>query len=282
MKINKNSFVFRFYRVFSDNSVTSAAAEMSYYLLFAFFPMIMVIYASLSLAGKANPQFFQSYAVPLPNSVSEIIDAFILHISSSASNVSFLVTGIVLTLFSVSKFIKSVKSKVRKIYAARNSQSVVVEWILSVIFSVLLLAVFYVTLFVMILGEHILNFLSRYILITDFAYNLIQFLRYFITVFVILFILSLFYFLIPNVRQKLTDVLPGTLFTLASWLLVSYVFAFYMNNFARYSVVYGSLGAFIILLLWLYMTCMLLIVGAILNSMIYNRKRNIKLGYIIN
>lgn len=282
MKINKNSFVFRFCRIFTDNSVNSAAAEMSYYLLFAFFPMIMVSYASLSLAGKANPQFIRNFAVILPDSVSEIIDTFIMHISSSASNISFLVTGIILTLLSVSKFTKSVKSNVRRIYAAQSSQSVIAEWILSVVFSVLLLAVFFVTLFAMILGEHILKIISKYILITDFAYNLIQFLRYFITVFVILLILSLFYFLIPNVRQKLTDVLPGTLFTLASWLLVSYVFAFYMNNFARYSVVYGSLGAFIILLLWLYMTCMLLIVGAILNSMIYNRKRNIKLGYIIN
>lgn len=279
MKINKNSFALRFYRIFSANSVPAASAEMSYYLLFAFFPIIMVVYASFSLVGRANPDFLSGFAMLLPTSVSQLIDSFILHISSSSSNLSFLLTGIMITLFSVTKFTRSVKAKVRNIYAVTNSSSFVTEWLISAIFSVLLLAVFYITLFVMILGEHIINLISNHFILSAFAYKLIQVLRYSITGFVVLFIILLFYYIIPNVRQKFTDVILGTVFTVIGWLLVSLIFTFYMNNFSNYSVVYGSLGAFIILLLWFYMMSMLLLAGAVINSMVYNGKRNIKIGY---
>ena len=60
--------------------------------------------------------------------------------------------------------------------------------------------------------------------------------------------------------------LPGILFALLGWMLVSVGFSFNVEYFANYSVIYGALGAVVVLLMWLYMTAVILILGAELNG----------------
>ena len=69
-------------------------------------------------------------------------------------------------------------------------------------------------------------------------------------------------------RQTIKDILPGIMAALTSWMIVSIGFSFYVENFADYSVIYGTLGAVIVLLMWLYMTAVILILGAELNAAI--------------
>ena len=66
---------------------------------------------------------------------------------------------------------------------------------------------------------------------------------------------------------------PGVIFSMAMWLALSYLFSFYVENIARYSVIYGTLGAVIVLLLWLYLASMMLIMGAEFNSVLMTLRR---------
>ena len=75
----------------------------------------------------------------------------------------------------------------------------------------------------------------------------------------------------PNLRLTFRQVLPGALFSFGSWVLVSLVFSFYVDNIARYSLLYGSLGAIIVLMLWLYITCITLLLGPMLNHILLLR-----------
>ena len=264
----KQNAFYRFARIFIDNNIFPASAEMSYYLLFAFFPLLMVVFASFSLAGDVFSDMTFKFHL-LPESVEELIDVFIEHVGSTKSNLSYLIFGIFLMLYSVSRFTKGAKSKVRILYGSKTLPNPFAEWIVSLIFSLLLLVVFYVTLFVLIMGKQVLVFISGFIPISAFVYKLIMILRYLLTGFVVFFVLFLFYYFIPNVRQKPMHIIPGTVFALLSWIVVSVGFTFYINNIANYSLVYGSIGAFIILLLWFYITSLLLLTGSIINSMVY-------------
>ncbi len=268
MKLN----IVKFYRIVTHNRITACACELSYYLMFAFFPIIMVVYAAFSIAGKANPEIFSQLTRVLPQSIDEIIYTFIEHIGPKSSNISFLITGIALTIFSVTKFAHSTKHKVRKIYGTKHKPTFLQEWLTSGIFSILLIAVFFVTLLFMILGEHLIALLETYLYFSALAYKLITFFRYGITFFVVLFVIYLFYYTIPNVRQKFGDIIYGTVFTVFGWIVASVGFTFYMNNFERYSVVYGSIGAIIILLLWFYTLSLLLLAGSVINSIRYNNR----------
>ena len=59
---------------------------------------------------------------------------------------------------------------------------------------------------------------------------------------------------------------PGAVFTVVAWLIVSYLFGLYVSNFDTYNETYGSLGAIIVVLVWLYATALVVIVGAEINA----------------
>ena len=77
--------------------------------------------------------------------------------------------------------------------------------------------------------------------------------------------LMLFNRVVPNLHLKFREVWPGALFSLLAWIFVSWAFSFYVDNLAQYSVLYGSLGTIIVLMLWLYIVSMILLMGPQLN-----------------
>ena len=75
-------------------------------------------------------------------------------------------------------------------------------------------------------------------------------------------------------RQPWRNIWPGTLAALAAWLFISWVYAMYVNNFANYSVLYGSIGTVIVLLIWLNLTAVTLIMGAELNGTLISLRKD--------
>ena len=270
---NKESFPYRFLRLFIQSDVPAASAEMAYFLVFAFFPLLMVIHASLSMVIQGfdlEQTFFYSL---LPNVIEELLDTYIEHISEN-SNISFLVLGIILTVYTLSKFMKSTKRTVRRIYHSHSYAFPLAEWGISIVLSVLIIVAFYVSLFLLILGGQILGFIEQ----NFHMFNIIKIKsvsRFIFTAVIIYTVVTLVYLWIPNIHQRLRDVFPGTLFTSVVWVLVSGVFSFYMNNFSNYSIIHGSIGAFIMLLLWIYISCMILLIGAVINAILHSKKSSV-------
>ena len=81
---------------------------------------------------------------------------------------------------------------------------------------------------------------------------------------------SLIYWAVPNVNQPFQFITPGAALAVISWLVASLAFSFYLRNFADYSVIYGSLGAAIALLLYFYISATVLLLGAEVNAAIYH------------
>jgi membrane protein len=79
------------------------------------------------------------------------------------------------------------------------------------------------------------------------------------------FVASLFYFL-PHVKQKVSHVLVGATFTVALWIIITLLFRLYVTNFGSYNKTYGTIGAVIILLTWMYWTMVAVLTGGELAS----------------
>jgi membrane protein len=77
---------------------------------------------------------------------------------------------------------------------------------------------------------------------------------------------GLIYYFGPNAKQNWRSILPGTLFAVTAFIVASYVFALYIRYAPSYSAIYGSLGAFIILMLWLYLMALIIYLGSEINS----------------
>jgi len=85
------------------------------------------------------------------------------------------------------------------------------------------------------------------------------------------------YFLAPNVKQRFLATLPGAVLSVGCWIGLSYLLGIYFRHFANFNKTYGSLGAAIALMVWLYWTGFAMLVGAELNAELAKRSREGKL-----
>ncbi|MFB8733667.1 YihY/virulence factor BrkB family protein [Bacillus sp. SL00103] len=92
-------------------------------------------------------------------------------------------------------------------------------------------------------------------------------MRWIISPLILLIVFTSLYYFAPNMRLKLKFVLPGAILHRLVGFLVSMLFSFYVGEFANYSAMYGSIGGIIILMIWFYLTGIMIILGGELNAL---------------
>lgn len=256
--------------IFTENNISESSAGLCYYMIFSFFPFSMVVYATVSLVSIETSELENFFKTLIPEEISRLISGFFTHIDTQ-NGISFLIFGIFVTIYSLTRYVKALESKIRIIYKSKP-QNTFKSWCLALITSQLLLIAFYVTVFVIIVGENLLEHISMYFILSKPLIRLYLILRFFVCAAVVFLALLFLYYIMPASKQKIKDILPGTTCVMVVWIAISYGFSYYMNNFSNYSVIYGTVGAFMILLLWLYFTNMILLAGAIINYNTHNKR----------
>ena len=112
-----------------------------------------------------------------------------------------------------------------------------------------------------------MTFLSELIpLLSHPGIRLWGWLRFLILAGIIFLVLCMLYRMAPKGHLSFRCIFPGALLSTLSWLVISMLFSFYVDNIRNYSLIYGSLGAIMVLMLWLYFTSVLLLFGAEFNQ----------------
>lgn len=253
-------------RYFSDN-INQSAAELSYFLLFSVFPMVIFLNSLLSAfhvstAGLAPVLEF------MPQTLQALITQYFEYVSGIPA-ASPMIIGSALTLYFLSRVIRSLMRTVNRIFRVEVQRGPVREFALSVLFTVGFLASLIGCLVVVVIGRTLLWRLPRWLpFLTDERLASIHDTGYPLMIAFLFLYLLLFNRVVPNVRLKWREAAPGALFSLSAWLLISLVFSFYVDHLGNYSVLYGSLGAIIVLMLWLYLTSISMLLGALVNHIL--------------
>ena len=116
------------------------------------------------------------------------------------------------------------------------------------------------------LGQRVLGFFAELLEVSDWLLTLWHYLRFLLLAVIMFAALGALYAMSQDRRQPVSSIVPGAVAALAAWLAVSIGFSFYVENFANYTIVYGTLGAVVVLMVWLYLTATILIMGAELNA----------------
>lgn len=145
---------------------------------------------------------------------------------------------------------------------------------LSVLLTIGLAVVMIISLIVIGFGEVFLNMI--FVSYTWPSYIIYKIIQILITLILIGVILSVLYKLAPSIKKgveiKFRDALPGGLAAGLLLIISSVVFSFYINNFGNYSKTYGSIGGIIVLLIWLYISSIVIVLGAEINAVIMSNK----------
>ena len=253
-------------RYFSDN-ITQSAAELSYFLLFSIFPLVIVLNSLLS-AFHVSVRGLSPVLELMPQTLQALITQYFEYVASIPA-ASPMIIGTTLTLYFVSRVIRSLMRTVNRIFRVEVRRGPVQEFALSVLFALGFLASMIGCLLAVVIGRTLLWLLPEWL--PFFSYDLagkIYDTGYPLMISFIFLFLLLFNRVVPNVRLKWREAAPGALFSLTLWLLISLIFSFYVDNLGNYSVLYGSLGAIIVLMLWLYLTSIVILLGTLVNHIL--------------
>ena len=268
-----DSFKSFFLHLFRDHVFESSAA-LSYYFLFAFFPLAIFISAVFSTLNISPDTLSYSSRI-IPEQILNLFRAYLKEISLG-NTWTLMILGSILTVYSMGKAIQTMKRKFRLAYEIDPKLPLLKEWGVSLIFVFLLLLSFFASLILIVAGRSLLVWLAGYFPIVAELYISLQLLRYTVVSAYLGFVLFGVYYILPGIKQRKRDVLPGTLFSLAAWMVMSYLFSFFLGKINDFSTLYGSLGTIIALITWMFLINTVILLGSYINSFFYLKNKETK------
>ena len=253
--------------------VSRSAAELAYFLLLTFFPILICISAFVSKLNLEMSALLEEASYVLPQEVLAIFQDYLHYIDTHQSD-AMLVAGVFMSALFASAAVRGLMNIMHEIYGRATFQGLR-QLIASLIFAVLLLITIYLSITVVVTGNWFFHMLSQLLRLENLVAQVStwQWCKYLLlTALVFLFILLLYRFATPLDKPR-PPVIPGSLVAAVALTAASMVFSYFMENSTKYSLVYGSLTSMIILLVWLYLCGNILIVGSLINYVIYQRKR---------
>ena len=259
--------------VYFSKKVGRAAAELAYFLILTFFPIIICVSAFVNELHLDLTSILDDAAAFLPEGVVVIFREYLHYIDTNQS-AAMLLSGAFLTVLFASAAVRGLMNIMHETYGRATFRGVG-QFIASILFAVLLLVTIYLSMAVVVTGNWFFHLLGQVLgldgLVERFgAWQSVKYLLLLGMVF--LFILLLYRFVAPLDRPR-PPAVPGALAASVALAAASMVFSVLMGNSARYPLVYGSLASVIILLVWLYLCGNVLILGNVVNYVIYTHRK---------
>jgi len=249
------------------------AAEIAFQLIFAFMQALLLAVSILSILAD-DPDIFNSivlfFGSFLPFDIYQVIRNQIAEIAQSSTKGVFTI-GLVGTIWTMSTLMWTLEKSLQRSYHIRETRSFWrVRWI-AIVLSIVAVLLIAIVMNLLIFGIQIARFIERNL---EYASNiafLIRILRIPVAFAATTLLASLLYWIIPNFKQRFLEVIPGALFFSVLWFLLTTGFGFYLKNFPNFNTTFGTLGAGLVLMVWMYLTALSFLIGGEVNAEIHRR-----------
>lgn len=253
-------------RRYFDHHVARDSAALTYYLLFALFPLLIFLSNLVGIMEFDVEEFLQQISTIIPADVVRLIRQYLTYVSRDSSR-TLLGFSLVFSIYFPYRASNSLMVSVRKAYGMGKPTRFIRYQCKLLLYTLCLILSIVLSIAASIFGNRFLSFLSRFIPRIGGFISLWTDLR-FLLLGVILFFMIAFLYGLAQERKSINRIWPGVIASLVMWIALSMLFSLYVERAARYNVIYGSIGAIIVLLLWLYLASVMLIMGAEFNSVL--------------
>ena len=258
---------------FTEDNLLSRAAELGYYFLFALFPTLVSASALLGLVARSATDIYVKLlnylAVVVPHeALGIVLDTFNQTTAhSSSGKITF---GLAAAIWAASVGFTAIQDTLNTVYKVRETRPYWKVRGSAMLVTVLLALLVSATLACLLLGTFASHLIRHHVasahtgtILGIAAHILFDIL----TAAMLILLFDVIYYFAPDVKKKKWHFLtPGAAIGVTGWFLASIALRIYLHYFNNYSVTYGSLGAVIILLTWFYVTGLMLLLGAEINS----------------
>ncbi len=279
-KLLKNKYIktiIHLVRSIIKNDFFGMAAEMSFMLIAGFFPFMLFLMAVFGWMGnkaymdpilKILSNFMPPQALGLLNSV--LTETMIFDHGTLLATIGIIVS-LVLSTNGVAVILKGLN----RAYKVEETRSFIYTRILSFLMVFVNILILFLSINIIIFGKIIIMFLLTQFNMSAATAVAILTLRWPVAFLALYLLAFLSYYILPDLKgndsYKRKSALPGTAFFTIFWLIGSWGFSIYVSHLSTYNIVYGTIGAFFILMVWLYYTSIVLLIGGEINSQVYNK-----------
>lgn len=248
------------------------ASELAYNFLLALFPLLLFILTLFGLFASRSNELQSSllsyFADFLPPPAFQLLKAITIEMAANATS-GKLTFGIVLTLWFASGGMSSMISTLNAVLHVRESRSWFRGRIIALGLTIAILTLLITSLFIVLAGEHFSDWIGIELHLTSTVVIVWKGLQWGAVVLFLALSFSLIYYFGPSLDQRQWHwITPGSLFGESLWLAASAGLRVYLHFFNTYTATYGSLGAMMILLVWLYVTGLAFLIGGEINAQI--------------
>ncbi|NGT55553.1 YihY/virulence factor BrkB family protein [Clostridium perfringens] len=265
-------FLVMFIKKIGDDDIFALGAQLAYYMVLSFIPFLMFLMTLVGFSHLNSDAVLNLLSNVMPTEAFNLIQSTVIEIVDREQT-GLLWISIALAIWVSSSGFKAVIKGLNKAYGVKENRSYIKLKLISIIYTILLALIVIATLFLFVFGDVIGDFFMKVLEHPEFIYYIWNILRYVVVILIMILFFMFLYNATPCVRLGWLEVIPGAVITTLGWISISYIFAYYVNNFSNYSRLYGSLGAVFMFMTWMFITSMILILGGEINAVLAEKNR---------
>lgn len=252
------------YDKFSKDEMTVYAAQASFFTIIAAFPFIMLLMAMIQLIPTiTKSNLLQVITSLVPANLKSLVFSVVENIYTNSPATVLSVTAIA-AIWSASRGMLSIERGLNRVFGKQKKRNYVVTRMICAGYTIIFMLICILTLVLLVLGSSIQGFVEHHFpVVAEITHYVISFRTVLLLILTICF--TFLYTYVPEKKQHFKKQLPGAIFSTLGWIAFSFAFSIYFNNFSNFSVMYGSLTAIVLLMLWLYACICILFLGAEIN-----------------
>jgi membrane protein len=255
---------------FWEDRILDQSAKLSFYFLLSLFPLLLFLVALLGHLLQSGPVLQETLhkylAAVVPESASGLIDTTLQEITRGSGG-GKLSVALLFTLWAASQGMAAIIESLNIAYEVEESRPWWKKHLMALGLTIVSVVLIASALLLMIYGGRLSKIMVSNFGFSSFIAGAWKALEWPLLLGFVLMAFNILYLYAPNVKHRRWHwLMPGTVVGVALWVMVSLGFKLYLNLFGRFTVTYGSIGAVIILLLWLYLSGTAILIGGEVNS----------------
>lgn len=246
------------------------AAQAAYFFVLSLIPIFFLLLTMVQFTPVTRDDVLKAVVAVFPDSVQYFIRSIVIQLYSQSGTVIPMM--VVVALWSAGKGVLSVTSGLNAVYANTETRNYIYLRLRATLYTVIFLVAIILSLVLSVFGNSISAIVYQHVPFLSKVVDFIIRIRTFTTLIVLTVFWDLVYKFLPNrgniAKASFRSQLPGAVFTAFGWLLISFIFSIYLDIFTGFTSMYGSMTTIILIMLWLYLSMYIILLGGEVNALL--------------
>lgn len=244
--------------------ITAFSAQAAFFTILSFFPFLIVLLSLMRFFPITPNDMIALVQTYLPEQYSASVVPIIRSLNGKITTTYMSFTVLTL-LWSASKGILSMMTGLNTIHEIPEKRNYfVLRFISSIYIGLMAVAVLF-GMILLLFGNSLLVQLYRFQPLLENQHVVFAVIRFLLAFFTFMIVFLILFKFLPSEKFKITEILPGAFFSSIAWIVLSFFFSMYFDNFSIYNIMYGGLTSILLTLFWLYFCMMMFFIGAEIN-----------------